>query len=187
MTTPNAPLPWLIARLTKLIAAATDALETQYPDGVAAWQAELSRQLARYSTASYMVGNGAPTLTPPARAAVTKDIAVQVRFLGKFAVVVQDGKAWEKGWNARAAMYAESIKAPYWRGKTKLLPLPAMPGDGTSQCLTRCKCAWDVQQLDGDNNYDARWVLSADESCQTCLQRAGDWAPLQIRDGVVML
>ena len=63
------------------------------------------------------------------------------------------------------------------------LPLPAMPRDGTSQCLSNCGCAWEIAELDGDGNYDCTWQLGKTENCQTCRQRAADWSPLQIRDG----
>jgi hypothetical protein len=179
-------LPWLIRRLTYLIGTATDALEAAYPDGVSDWQQELARQLARYSAASYMAGAGVDTLTGAGLAAVQHDLAVQLRFLGKFELVVQSGKRWENGWNARAAMYAQSIKTPYWRGRTKLLPLPAMPAEGT-QCLTHCGCFWEVDTLDGDGNYDAYWRRGKDDSCQTCIQREGDWSPVKIRAGVLQL
>ena len=68
-----------------------------------------------------------------------------------------------------------------------MLPLPAMPGDGTSQCLTRCRCSWDITKLEGDGNYDCTWVMSDAEHCQTCRQRATDWAPLRVREGIVQL
>lgn len=187
MTRPAAPLAWLVARLARLIQASTDALEQQHPDGVDAWQAELSRHIARYSAASAMVGADAPALTPALRTAVVNDLATQLHFLGKFAVEIQDGAQWQAGWNARAQMYADSIQTPYWRGATKMLPLPALPGDGTTPCLTHCRCAWLIDELEGDSNYDCHWTPSAAESCQVCIQRGNDWAPLQIREGVVML
>jgi hypothetical protein len=90
-----APLAWLTDRLSRLIATATDSLEAQYPDGVDAWQQEVSRQLAR--------------------------------------------------------------------------------------------CAWDIVQLAGDGNYDCTWQISDVEHCQICRQRALDWAPLKVREGVVQI
>lgn len=180
-------LRWLLLRLTRLVQTATDALEQSYPDGVAAWQAEIARQLARYHAAAIMAGAGVDTLTQPMTVAVTQDLATQLKFLAKFGVEVQDGAQWQAGWNSRAEMYAGSISAPYNRGATRMLPLPAMPCDGTSQCLSRCACWWEIDELEGDNNYDCTWHKSADESCQTCIQRASDWAPLQIRDGVLQV
>ena len=182
---PNA-LAWLLDRLTRLIATATTALEQSYPDGVQAWQDEIARQLARYHAAALMAGANVDTLGGAARVKVTQDLATQLHFLSRFGVSMQSGAQWERGWNSRAAMYAGSIAVPYWRGATKLLPLPAMPCDGTSQCLTNCKCYWDVQQLDGDENYDATWKATAEESCQTCTQRARDWG-IKIREGVLQV
>lgn len=182
----NGPLPFLIDRLSRLITTATDALEASYPDGVAAWQQELARQLARYHAASYMAGAGVDTLSGAALAAVQKDVAVQLRFLGKFALTVQSGKRWENGYRARAEMYARSIKTPFYRGVTRMLPLPAMPAEGT-QCLTNCGCAWEIDTLEGEGNADAYWRRGKDDSCQTCLQREADWSPVRIREGVLQL
>ncbi len=181
-------LEWLLSRLTRLIGAATDALERSYPNGVAAWEQEIGRQLARYHGAAMLAGANVASLTPAMRTAVTRLLATQLKFLEKFGISIQSGKQWERGWNARAAMYAQSIKAPYWQGKVKMLPLPAMPGDGSTQCLTHCLCYWEIDQLDGDGNYDCYWRMGAtEEHCQTCPQRAAEWAPLRIRDGVVQI
>lgn len=180
-------LPWLIRRLTYLVTTATDALEAEYPGGVSAWQQELSRQLARYTAASYMAGADVDDLDDAALAQVQQDLAIQLKFLGNFEMQVRSGKRWENGWNARAAMYAQSIKTPYWRGRTKVLPLPAMPAEGT-QCRTYCGCFWEVVTVDEEKgHYDAYWRRGKDDSCQTCRQRAADWAPIEIRGGVLML
>lgn len=185
MPSPPSPLTWLIARLSKLIATATDSLEAAYPDGVQAWQQEVSRQLARYHGAAMLAGGETNALTPAMETAVTTDLATQLRFLGEFGIELQDGSQWQAGWNARANMYAGSIKTPYWRGAVDMLPLPAMPADGSSRCLTNCTCMWDVQRLAGDGNYDCTWVLGATDHCQICKQRGQDWAPLRVRFGVV--
>ena len=181
------PLNWLIDRLTTLIRTATDSLEQSYPDGVDAWQQEISRELARYHAAAMLAGAGVDDLSPTMRTQVMRDLTVQLSYLEQFGVVIQDADQFMPGWQARAAMYARSIQVPYWQGVTKLLPLPAMPGE-SGQCLTNCKCMWDVQELEGDNNYDCYWLLGAtEEHCQTCNQRAISWAPLRIRDGELQL
>jgi hypothetical protein len=180
-------LKWLLDRLVKLIQTATASLEQSYPDGVQAWQDEIARQLARYHAAALMAGAGVDTLSPQAQVKVTQDLATQLKFLGKFGVEIQDGDQWERGWNSRAEMYAGSIKAPFYQGLTRMYPLPAMPADGTSQCLTRCLCSWELDEQPGDGNVDAYWRVSAAESCQTCLERGRNWAPLKVRDGVLQL
>ncbi len=182
---PNA-LQWLLERFTRLVRAATDALEASYPQGVDAWQQEIARQLARYHAASLMAGAGVDSLTQPMTVAVTQDLATQLKFLGKFGVEIQDGAQWQVGWNSRAELYAKSIKTPYWRGATKMLPLPAMPAQGTG-CYSNCGCAWEINELDGDGNADAYWRRSKDDSCGICIQRERDWSPVKIRDGVLQL
>ena len=180
---PQPSLDRLIVRLSRLIGAATDALERD-PAQVNAWEDEVARELRRYTAAAYLSGAGVDTPGRAAEQKIAADLRAQLKFLGQFKVEIQDAEAWQNGWNARAQMYAQSIKTPYWRGKTKMLPLPAMPGDGTTECLTRCKCAWDVQELEGDGNYDAYWIYGATEHhCQGCIERAQQWAPLRIRDG----
>jgi len=179
-------LQWLLARLTRLIATATDSLEASYPDGVEAWQQEIARQLARYHAAAIMAGAGVDALDKPMTVAITQDLANQLHFLSRFGATIQGGKRWENGYNARAESYANSIKIPYNRGVTKMLPLPAMPAQGT-QCMGHCGCSWEIDELEGDGNADAYWRRSKDDSCQTCVQREQDWSPVQIRDGVLQV
>ncbi len=148
------------------------------------WQKRFSAALAQYHTAEYLVGQRNRALTDPGRRYLKQTVEAQIGFLNNFATEIQDAAAFQKGWDARAAMYAQGIGQSYWKGATKMLPLPAMPRDGTSQCLTNCTCSWEITELDGDGNYDCYWKLGATERhCQTCPQRAQDWSPLQIRDG----
>lgn len=178
----DTPLQRLIARLKAAITSLTDDLQAGSVD-VDAWEDQVAQALQQAYPAAYKAGGG--TLDDTARQAVDKQVKAQLNYLGRFALEIQGADEWQAGWNSRAAMYAEGVKVPYWQGRTKMLPLPAMPGEGT-QCLVNCKCSWDVQQLDGDGNYDATWRIGASESCQTCKQRATEWAPLKIRDGRLM-
>lgn len=182
----TAPLRWLLDRLVALIRAATDTLEQSYPQGVAEWQQEVSRQLARYHAAALLAGANTGTLTPEARVKVTADLAAQLRWLEKFGIEVQEGAQWHAGWNSRAASYANAIKIPYWRGAVNMLPLPAMPAEGVP-CMGNCGCAWEVNELDGEGNADAYWRRAKDDSCGVCIQRERDWSPVRIREGVLQL
>lgn len=183
---PQPALDRLIRRLSVLIGTATSELE-QDMARTDDWYDAIARQLTRYHTAAYLAGADTDELSTAAKRAVSADACTQLKFLAKFKVEIQDAEDWQAGWNARAEMYARSIQTPYWRGVTKLLPLPAMPGDGTTACLTNCRCAWDVQELDGENNYDAYWIFGATERhCQGCQQRASEWAPLRIRGGELL-
>lgn len=50
-----------------------------------------------------------------------------------------------------------------------------------------CNCKWDVKAVDAANgDYDAYWRLEkGSKHCQTCLERAAQWSPLRIREGVL--
>jgi hypothetical protein len=177
------PLQWLIDRLSRLVSTATDALEQG--GSVIDWRDTVARLLTRYSAAALQAGqNGAP-LDEAGKAAVVKQVQAQIGFLDGFAAEIQDAPQFEQGWKARAEMYAKSIAAPYWSGRTKMLPLPALPGDGTTQCLGNCTCTIEVDWIDEENgDADVYWRLGASERhCQTCPQRAQDWSPLRIRNG----
>lgn len=103
------------------------------------------------------------------------------------AVEVQNDAAFQRGWEQRAAAYARGIKTPYWKGAVIMLPLPAMPGDG-SPCAAGCSCKWDVRVINAKRrDYDCYWVLGDSQRghCQTCLERHVQWAPLRIRRGLV--
>lgn len=149
---------------------------------VEAWRKEFADALKKYHLASYIVGAGRQP-SGPDKTWLGKHVASQIKFLNNFATEIQDNATFRMGWNARAAMYAKGIGASYWKGQTRMLPLPAMPADGTTQCKTNCGCSWDIEELDGDGNYDCTWRLGKTENCQTCSQRARDWAPLKVRDG----
>lgn len=172
----------LIARFVRDVRGWTDAL-VESGMTLAAWKRAMLDGLRRYHAAAYLAGANARTVSPQAAAALKKTVAAQLRFLNNFAIEIQDAPQFQPGWKARAELYAKGIGQSYWRGATRLLPLPAMPRDGTSQCLGNCGCSWEVQPLDGEGNYDAYWRRGRTDSCQTCVQRERDWAPLRIREG----
>jgi len=176
----NSAVKKLIALFLRDVQRLTKALDG---GSVEAWKQQFSQALAKYHTAALLVGQGNTTLTPQGRRYLGKVVQAQLKYLNNFAVEIQDAAEFRPGWLARAALYAQGIGASYWKGATKMLPLPAMPRDGTSPCLSNCGCAWSIDELDGDGNYDCTWTLGALEHCQVCKQRANDWAPLRIRNG----
>jgi hypothetical protein len=60
--------------------------------------------------------------------------------------------------------------------------LPAMPGDGTTICVSGCKCAWRFEFT--ETEILAYWGLEAGaKHCATCLGRAREWNPYRISIG----
>lgn len=149
-----------------------------------AWEADMLDLLARYYPAALMTGLGTGDLDDAAIDDLVDQVSAQADFLSDFAIEIQSADEFMPGWNARAESYASGIKTPYWDGATDMLPLPAMPADGTSQCLGNCNCQWRIEVIDEEaGDYDCFWELeSGSDHCQTCTERASQWNPLQIRD-----
>ncbi len=184
-------MPRSLSKLLATIGLAAQRLMAALEAGTltpATWYDRMARLLTRGHAAAMMAGGGNKQLTPAQRSAVAAGVKNQLEYLKRFKVEIQDSATFQRGWESRAALYAQSIKAPYWQGKTKMLPLPAQPGDGSSQCLGRCGCSWDVEVIDAERgDFNATWVRGLSDSCQTCIQRAIDWAPYQVRGGEVQL
>ena len=149
------------------------------------WEDEFQILLARYSQAGYMAGANSATPSTVALDMMTDFLDGQFSWLSDFRAEIQDEEEWQEGWTTRAESYALSIKVPYWNGEIKMLPLPAMPAQGT-QCLNNCGCSWRIETIDeGKGDYDCYWERSKDDSCQTCLEREAQWSPIEIRGGML--
>lgn len=171
----------------KFIKALNDLTERLHSGDItnSDWEDEFQILMAQYGQAGYMTGAGADTVAPRAVEMLVDYLDDQYSFLSDFAIEIQDEEEWKDGWSTRAESYALSIKVPYWNGEVKMLPLPAMPAQGT-QCLNNCGCAWRIETLDEESgDYNCYWERSKDDSCQTCIQREADWSPLEIRGGVL--
>jgi hypothetical protein len=84
---------------------------------------------------------------------------------------------------ARFAMYINSANEALWKGITRDLPftLPAYPGDGSTECLTNCRCEWNIIEIPGEG-YDCYWVVDHEaENCDDCLRRGSEWRPWRYR------
>lgn len=164
-----------------------DTLTTQLEQGtltVATWQQKVGRELKVHSVAAYMEGAGKRLLTPAEQQTVGRAVAGQLRYLDAFAAELTAADELPGSLHSRAALYANSIKAPYWQGVAGDLPLPAYPGDGSTACLTNCKCLWSITTVNSDTgDYDCYWIRHASDSCSTCRDRAADWSPYEIRGG----
>lgn len=54
--------------------------------------------------------------------------------------------------------------------------LPFYPGDGDTQCLSRCRCVWDIQE--DETGWTCTYHTIGDESmCQDCIDRGNQYGP----------
>ena len=63
--------------------------------------------------------------------------------------------------------------------------LPHYPGDGSTECLWRCRCHWRLRFIKGqDSYYHAYWRLKGNRpdgrNCQSCLQRSQQYNPYTV-------
>lgn len=65
--------------------------------------------------------------------------------------------------------------------------LPAHPGDGSTECWTRCKCSWVITTVSvARDEYRASWRLGdSSDVCSTCRKRSTAWKSLRVSGGVV--
>lgn len=158
----------------------------------AVWRDRMGDLLARYHVAALMVGMGQTAVPTDGIALLAGNIANQFGYLDNFATEVAAAEAFRSAWRARAQMYVNSAGAEFWEGYVyrqagRFLPLPAVPKDGTSICLSNCRCGLRIVVVDAERgDYDVYWELNPAEHCQTCIERAAQWNPLQIRGGMLM-
>lgn len=76
-------------------------------------------------------------------------------------------------------LYTDAATSMYERARaaTYAIALPAYPGDGSTECHSRCNCTWEYEKEDG--LLVAYWTLGPVETihCETCLEREKMWAP----------
>ena len=143
--------------------------------------------LARNHIAAFMVGLGDTRITPQMIDLIARTVEFHQGYLENFrADIGASGGDFKPQWHWRAGLYGLSTKQSYWEGEVtrqagRPLPLPAMPGQGTT-CLTNCGCEWEIRVIDEEaGDYDAYWKRTKRDSCQVCLQREEDWNPIRIR------
>lgn len=80
---------------------------------------------------------------------------------------------------ARSRMYMRSAREAFERGQMRayrIPELPAYPGDGSTECLTNCRCSW--RFVITDDGIDCYWDIDWDaENCQDCIDRHYMWNP----------
>lgn len=120
-------------------------------------------------------------LVPEDRTRIEAAIRGQYDFLDKF---VDDIEAAMNGGKSldfvpsRAVLYAESSAAEYWRQAIKV-DLPAIPRDGSTECMGNCQCHWRLECRE-PGIVRATWVLGEADHCPDCVERAGTWNPILI-------
>lgn len=166
-------------RLAALAAAALP------PPDARDWRRQMERAIAQGHTAAYLAGVGERLGVKPGsallnqrnlsraeRAEIASAVAKQLQYLDAFDPAQMSAAQTA----ARAELYALAVQATYHQARWGDWELPWVPCDGSSECLSRCRCSASVKD-NGDGTGTYVWVLGSGESerhCPTCPSRAGE-------------
>lgn len=175
-----------------------------------AWHNEMREELKGEYIRQYLAGRGGRNqMTQADWGSVGGSLAEQYRWLNRFADQVAGGNLTEGQIKVRsladlagiveerpfhevrrAAMYVNSAREAFYRAQARARgfepsELPYMPADGNTICLTRCNCSWDFVPVYVDGvlvGWDCYWKLGGNpQHCDSCLERASESAPFEIR------
>lgn len=106
----------------------------------------------------------------------------QYEYLDNFSADISSGRYTEEAIAARARMYMEASSQSFERGNAAqrgVPDLPAYPGDGSTPCLSNCKCHWTFDE--DETEWLCYWVLGTAEHCGVCVDRSSEWNPLRLQ------
>jgi hypothetical protein len=151
------------------------------------WRAEMRANLRRTYITQYMLAKGGKgQMTQRDYGILGSQLKKQYNFLDKFTQDIYNGKYSERQQAmvaARQQLYAESSSQAFERGSAEAfgpLQLPAWPGDGSTQCLSNCRCNWFIKTLK-DGTISVSWRLGRvkERHCTDCPTRAKVWRNLK--------
>lgn len=149
----------------------------------AQWEAVMRQSLKENYIQQYLLGvGGKNNLTQADFGSIGGMLAEQYKYLRNFAQQIENGELTPKEIMRRAMMYANSAREAWnrARGRAHGIPegaLPDYPGSGNTECLTNCKCHWEIDE--DSTEWRAYWTLGyvKTEHCFDCVQRSKEWAP----------
>jgi hypothetical protein len=166
-----------IARLTDRYAAG------QYT--LAEFEQLFKQELKDMYIASVWTANGRTGATQAQYGLAGRRLRDQYAFMHAFFKEIEAGNLSAEQVKARGAMYTRSssqVLEQLGAAEPGMPRLPAYPGDGSTSCLSNCKCSISPQRVEG--GYDIYWNMSAAEHCDDCRRRANG-SPLRVRFGRV--
>lgn len=149
---------------------------------VQAFELEMRARIKRTYVTEYLLGRGGThAMTVADRNQLGVMLNTQYDYLHRFAEALAAGDYSEEYARNRASMYFSGATQAHEFGRAQAhgLSLPAYPGDGSTECLSRCRCSWRI--IEKDAEWRCTWVVNgASESCPDCLNRGQSWAPFVV-------
>jgi hypothetical protein len=152
------------------------------------WETEMRAIIKDAYGASYMLGRGGRyQMTTRDWGKLGQSVREQFQYLNRFAASFAAGSVSNAQALMRSDLYPLSARQVQSLGYSYAIgapELPAHPGDGSSECFGNCGCAWELQQTTLDDNqpgWECWWERGKTDSCETCIRRENEWAPLRLR------
>jgi hypothetical protein len=148
---------------------------------IGAWEEAMKAEIRALHSSLAAIGKGGwDNMTWSDWGKVGSEVKKQYRYLHGFAddiAAERDTMSLAKI-RARAQMYGDAARhtAFLMQAKDFLIHLPWIPGDGSTECLTHCKCFWQFttsKPKNGKKQVTAVWRLRPAEHCRDCIPRNG--------------
>lgn len=158
------------------------------------WRREMRAQVRNLHMTGAVIGRGGvDNLDAATLRAVDRKVQEQDNYLETWARELETKAAAgdtldESAISRRAGMYGTSVSSTVYENNIAAIGVPGLPqypGDGHTQCLTKCRCSLKVDKLRGDGNWNIYWQLGKAEHCDDCVSLSRRWNPLKIRDGII--
>lgn len=149
------------------------------------WQIEMRQALREAWTLQLVIGTGGDKskIDSQEYLKLGTRLKQQYDFLEKFGRDIQEKGLSQARIAQRSRMYIDAAKMVYWQQITGIA-LPAYPCDGSTRCLTNCRCQWKLEYIKDENGVVlyalATWVLGAAEHCPDCIDRASKWVKMRV-------
>ena len=160
-------------------------LAQQLVDGevtIQSWLLRMQEEIISVYADEYMLSKGGyNALFEPDITILAEILLEQYTYLQDFAADIQQGTLSQAQIGNRSELYIESATQAHERGKARRhgIDLPAYPADGSQDCMTRCKCHWNINET--EERVNAYWTLDPSaEHCDTCVANSQDWAPYYV-------
>lgn len=150
------------------------------------WREKMRQEIKDEYIRQYLAARGGKSqMTQEDWGSIGGMLTEQYRYLDGFYGEVAAGSLSEGQIAARASMYVNSAREASERAHTRSQGLPDLgryPGDGSTQCLTNCKCHLEIRET--DEGWNVYWRLGDAEHCADCVELNAQWNPLFVSKSV---
>ena len=146
------------------------------------WEESMRQNIRQLYSSSAAIGKGGwDNMDLSDWGRLGNPVKAQYQWLHNFAEFIEENKddISLQAIQARARLYGDAgghAAILMQAGRIIANELPYIPRDGTTECLNRCHCIWNlliIDNVDDFNVIQATWRLGVADHCETCISRDG--------------